>query len=171
MIAPSTSNTNQIPRAASAPVSGDVPTFFEAGAKSPESSSPGGKHSPKAVAFWQRKAALRKEAHRCSRCAKTNANGFRQCDRCREYAAELRASKRSKPVAVDSGALAAIERRVGNLEHYFAKLSEMQRAAYRQGYCAGRRLHRKSVERASYHDAMPRASGQDLREMSHAYDR
>lgn len=183
MIAPSTSNTNKSTHiaCASAPVGGcscdsvpemDVPTsFFEAGAKSPESSSPGGKHSPKAQAFWARKAALRKQPHRCTRCAKPNANGEKQCDACRAYAAEYRARKREKPVTVDRTALARLERRIGNLEHYFAQLSAEKRVAYNRGYCAGRRLHRKAAERASYFDAMPRATPQDLREISHAYDR
>lgn len=145
--------------------------FFEADTSAAESSSPHGKHSPKALAFWAAKAALRKQPLRCTRCAKPNTNGEKQCDACRAYAAEYRARKREKPVTVDSTALARLERRIGNLEHYFAQLSAEKRVAYNRGYCAGRRLHRKSAERASYFDAMPQASAQDLREISHAYAR
>lgn len=150
----------------------DVPTrSLRLEQQSPESSSPDAKHSPKALAFWARKAALRKQPHRCTRCAKPNYNGKKQCDDCRAYAAEYRARKREKPVTVDTAALAQLERRIGNLEHYFARLSAEKRVAYNRGYCAGRRLRRKSAERASYFAALPHAEAQDLREMSHAYAR
>ena len=183
MIAPSTSNTNKSTHiaCASAPVGGcscdsvpemDVPTlFFEAGAQSPESSSPGGKHSPKAQAFWARKAALRKQPHRCTRCAKPHDGGG-QCAECKAYAAQYRARKRADGLPpVEPKTLAALEKRVANLEHYFAQLSTANRVAYNRGYIAGRRLHRKAAERASYFDAMPRASAQDLAEISHVYAR
>jgi hypothetical protein len=142
--------------------------FFEAVAKSPESSSPDGDYSPKALAFWARKAALRKQPHHCTRCAKPHEGGG-QCPDCRAYAAEYRARKREKPVTVDSTALARLERRIGNLEHYFAQLSAEKRIAYNRGYCAGRRLHRKAQERASYFNALPEISRGELAEISHEY--
>jgi hypothetical protein len=72
---------------------------------------------------------------------------------------------------VEPKTIAALEKRVANLENYFANLSTLRRVEYKRGYVAGRRLHRKAQERASYYDAMPHASAQDLREISHAYDR
>lgn len=134
-----------------------------------ESSSPPEKTFPaKAVAFWRRKEELRRQPGRCCRCGKPNANGNRQCDACREYAAKYRARKRFQKhgVMVDSMALADIERRLSNVEHYFARLSELQRASYNRGYCAGRRLRITAQERASYFDAMPRMSAQELRTIS-----
>ncbi len=116
------------------------------------------------------KNALRKLPGRCTRCAKPNANAKKQCPACLAYAAEYRAAKRTKPVTVDSSQLAALERRVGNLEHYFARLSEAQRVAYKRGYVAGRRLHRRAAERASYFEALPRASAQELAALSHEFD-
>lgn len=175
MTAPSTSTQLLSPRAASA-VSRcqkeGVPTlFFEAGAQSPESSSPGGKHSPKAIAFWARKTELRKQPGRCPRCAKPHT-GEGQCPACRAYAAAYRAKKRNADLPpVEARSVVALEKRVANLEHYFARLSAAQTVAYKRGYCAGRRLHRKSAERARYFDAMPRATAQDLAEISHAYAR
>lgn len=129
-------------------------------------------HSEKARAFWARKAALRKQPHRCARCAKPNDNGHKQCDACRAYAADYRARKREKPVTVDGTALARLERRIGNLEHYFAQLSAEKRVAYNRGYVAGRRLHRKSAERASYFDALPHGTtAQELAEICHDHRR
>ena len=72
---------------------------------------------------------------------------------------------------VDGSRLAALERRIGNLEHYFARLSAVQLVAYKKGYVAGRRLHRRSVERASYFDALPRATAQELAALSHKFRR
>lgn len=175
MIAPSTINTNPLVRVASAAVrdEGDVLTsFFEAGAKSPESSSPGGKNSPKAQAFWQRKAALRKQPHRCTRCAKPHEGGG-QCAACRAYAAEYRARKRAAGLpAVEPATIADLTKRIANLEHYFARLSTQERVAYNRGYCAGRRLHRKATERASYYNHLPHGtSAQELAEISHEHRR
>ena len=155
----------------------DVSTFFEAGAKLPESSSPGGKPFPaKAVAFWSRKEALRKQPGRCCRCGKPNSNGKRQCPACAAYAAEYRARKRTTAhgVLIDSRALAALEKRVANLEHYFARLSTVGRVEYKRGYCTGRRIHRKAAERESYREAMEASGGIDhetLEQISHAYAR
>jgi hypothetical protein len=129
-------------------------------------------HCAKAVAFWARKAELRKQPHRCARCAKPNANGHKQCNACRAYATEYRARKRVADFGtVDAKTVAALERRIANLEHYFASLSTAQRVAYNRGYVAGRRLHRKAAERASYFDAMPTATAQELAEISHEYRR
>ena len=154
----------------------DVLPFFEAVAKLPESSSPDGvklseSQLVKARAFWAAKAERRKSPHHCSRCAKPNNNGHRQCDECRAYSAAYRARKNANPVSVDASALAHLERRVGNLEHYFARMSEVQKVAYKRGYSAGRRLHRESAERASYFDALPTASAQELASISHEYAR
>ena len=176
MTAPSTTNTKPTTRSRAIQLvssgAGDVPTsFFEAGAKSPASSSLGGKHSPKALAFWALKSEARKRPHVCARCAKPNANGHRQCDACRDYSAQYRARKRIKPVTVDAIALAKLERRIGNLEHYFAQLSTENRVSYNRGYCAGRRLHRKSAERASYFAALPTASHEELAQISHEYQK
>lgn len=127
----------------------------------------------KKAAFLSRmaeKAELRKQPGHCVRCAKPHAGPAKQCPACLAYAAEYRAAKRTKPVTVDSSKLAALERRIGNLEHYFARLSEAQRVAYKRGYVAGRRLHRRAAERASYYDALPRATAQELAAISHEFD-
>lgn len=148
-------------------------SFFEAVANSPESSSPGGKHSPKALAFWKRKAALRKEPGRCTRCAKPNNNGHKQCDKCREWAAQYRARKvaEKRGVLVDRTTLEALERRIGNLEHYWAHVSLLGYVQYKRGYRAGQRIHKSAQERASYFDAFPRATAQELAEISHEFSR
>ena len=178
MTAPSTINTNLSKQTARASAAVGVQerdvttTFFEAGAKSPESSSPGGKHSPKARAFWARKEALRKQPNRCTRCAKPYVGKKKQCPTCLEWAAQYRARKRiEEHGAIDAKAFVALEKRVANLEHYFARLSTLSRVEYKRGYCAGRRLHRKAQDRTSYYAAMPQASAQELAELSHEYRR
>ena len=120
----------------------------------------------KAQAFWSRKADLRKQPGHCGRCGKPNANGLRTCDKCRSWMAQYRAGKRdaAAPTA-NAAAHFALCRRVANLEHYFARLSEVQRVAYNRGFCAGRRLHRKAQERATYFEALPTPTAQDLREL------
>lgn len=133
-----------------------------------------GNHSPKAQAFWARKAELRKSPMHCGRCAQPHdraATGQAQCPACRAYAAEYRAEKRQSVVTIDRTELGRLERRVANLEHYFARLSTAQTVAYKRGYVAGRRLHRKASEAQSYRGAMPTPAAEDLRAMSHAYTR
>lgn len=119
-------------------------------------------HPAKAIAFWARKAALRKQPFRCSRCAKPIKAQHGTCQACRDWMRDYKLRKRPA-VTVDAAALANIERRLGNVEHYFARLSEIARVAYRRGYCAGRRLHRAAQERASYFDALPQISRQELK--------
>lgn len=151
---------------------GVLTPFFEAGAKSPESSSPGGKNFSKAQAFWQRKAALRKQPHRCTRCAKPHTGGG-QCADCKAYAAEYRARKRAKGLLpVEPATVAALAKRVANLEHYFAKLSLLASVAYNRGYRAGVRKHRAASERAGYFNALPHGTtAQELAEISHEHRR
>jgi hypothetical protein len=86
--------------------------------------------------------------------------------------AEYRARRRSADLpAVDKLCLADLRRRVANLEHYFAQLSTLQRAAWNRGYLTGRRLHRKSQERASYFNALPKISLQEAARISHEFGR
>ena len=130
----------------------------------------------KASAFWSRKAAIRKTAGHCCRCGKPHNTGKRQCAQCAAYAAEYRARKRTQAhgVMIDSRALASLEKRVANLEHYFARLSTAGRVEFNRGYCAGRRLHRKAAEAQSYRAAMEARGAvgiEDLQQFSHAYAR
>lgn len=128
-------------------------------------------HPEKAVKFWASKAELRKQPHRCNRCAKPHEGGG-QCPACKAYAAEYRARKRSAGLpVVEPATIAALEKRVANLENYFANLSTLRRVEYKRGYVAGRRLHRKAQARASYFSAMPTASMQELAQISHEYAR
>ena len=147
-------------------------SFFEADAKSPESSSPDGRKFPeKALKFWADKAPRRKMPHHCNRCGKPHRGGG-QCPACKTYAAKYRARKRAALMPqVEPKTIASLEKRVANLENYFANLSTLRRMEYKRGYCAGRRLHRKAQERASYFDALPTASRQELAEISHEYAR
>jgi hypothetical protein len=147
-------------------------SFFEADAKTPESSSPDGDKFTKARAFWARKELLRKSPHHCGRCAKPHIGEGKQCPACKAYAVKYRAKRRNADMpAVEPKTIAALEKRIANLEHYFARLSTQGRVEYKKGYCAGRRLHRKSAERARYYDAMPRAAAQELAQISHEYAR
>lgn len=130
----------------------------------------------KKTAFLARmaeKSALRKLPGHCCRCAKPHRGPARQCPACTAYAAEYRAKKlaATRGVMVDSQHLTALERRIGNLEHYFARLSEVSRVSYKRGYVAGRRLHRAADERASYYGALPSATAQELAEISHEFRR
>ena len=126
----------------------------------------------KAAAFWDRKQSNRRKPGHCGGCGKPSDNGQRTCTKCRERGAKLRDRKRvEEHGATDAKTVAALEKRVANLEHYFARISTLAKVEYNRGYCAGRRLHRKAQERASYHDAMPRATAQELAEISHAYAR
>lgn len=113
-------------------------------------------HPAKAVAFWQRKAELRKQPHRCTRCAKPNNNGHKQCDKCRAWSAQYRERKvaEKRGVVVDRAALEKLERRIGNLEHYWAHVSQLGYVQYKRGYRAGQRIHRAASERASYFNAL-----------------
>ena len=129
------------------------------------------KQLSKAQAFWAAKAKRRRTPGHCSRCGKPNANGHAQCDECRAYAASYRARKRQKFATVDVATLEKLERRIGNLEHYWAHLAELGVMQYKRGYRAGVRKHRESAERASYFDALPHASAQELAEISHEFAR
>jgi len=138
---------------------------------------PTGAQLEKARTFWSRKAALRKQPMHCGRCGThlgtlaEQPDAPRQCAECRAWAADYRARKRSKVVAVEAGMLAKLERRVGNLEHYFARLSEVHSVAYNRGYRAGVRKHRASAEKAGYVAAMPEISLQEAAEISHEFTR
>jgi hypothetical protein len=126
-------------------------------------------HPEKALAFWARKSELRKQPGRCTRCAKPHTGGG-QCPECMAYAAEYRKRRRAAGLpAVEPAAFTALTKRVANLEHYFARLSTLRLVEYKRGYVAGRRLHRKSVERASYFNALPTATPQELAEFSHEF--
>ena len=60
------------------------------------------------------------------------------------------------------------------LMHYWLqkRRNAEKRVAYNRGYCAGRRLHRKAAERASYYNALPHgATAQELAEISHEHRR
>ena len=158
-------------------------SFFEAGAKLPELSSPGGKpfdHAKareRASARWRSQKALRASPHNCSHCGRTHdkqATGYQQCPACSETAKRHRRKTRSTILEVGRGELLRLEKRIAAMENYCANLRALQKVEYRRGYVAGRRLHRKAVEAQSYRDAME-ASGsvgfEDLQQLSHAYER
>ena len=132
----------------------------------------------KAKAAWAIKAAARAIATNCCRCGKPHdrkATGHKQCPACLAYAAEYRRRKRvGEHGATDAKTVAALEKRVANLEHYFARLCTAERVAYNRGYVAGRRLHRRAAESQSYRDAMEARGSvgfEDLQQLSHAYAR
>ena len=188
-----TLNQSQQNRAASAFVGGcscgsvvpeerDV-SFFEAGTKLPESSSPGGKHfnhakaRERAAARWQRQKALRASPHNCSHCGRTHdkqATGYQQCPECRETAKRHRRKTRCTILEVGRGELLRLEKRIAAMENYCANLRALQKIEYRRGYVAGRRLHRRAAESQSYRDAMESRGSvgfEDLQQLSHAYAR
>ena len=158
-------------------------SFFEAGAKLPESSSPGGKpfdreaHRAKAADRWRRQKALRASPGHCSHCGRLHdkaGTGFQQCPVCRDTAAKHRRKTRQTILEVGRAEFRRLEKRIGAMENYCANLRALQKIEYRRGYVAGRRLHRKAAERESYRDAMEARGGIDhetLEQLSHAYAR
>ena len=129
------------------------------------------KQLAKAQAFWAAKAERRRTPGRCGRCGKKNTNGHGQCDECRAWFADYRARKRQKLITVEVAMIEKLERRIANLEHYWAHVSRLGYVQYKRGYRAGQRIHRKSAERASYFDAMPHATAQELAKISHEFAR
>jgi DNA-directed RNA polymerase subunit RPC12/RpoP len=158
-------------------------SFFEAGAKLPESSSPGGKpfdHSKarvRAAARWNRQKALRADPMHCSHCGRIHdkqATGYQQCPECRDTAKRHRRKTRSTILEVGRGELRRLEKRIAAMENYCANLRALQKIEYRRGYVAGRRLHRRAAESQSYRDAMEARGSvcfEDLQQFSHAYAR
>ena len=158
-------------------------SFFEAGAKLPESSSPGGKpfdHTKareRAAARWRSQKALRASPRNCSHCGRTHdkqATGYQQCPTCRETARRHRRKTRSTILEVGRSELLRLEKRIAAMENYCANLRALQKVEYRRGYVACRRLHRKAVEAQSYRDAMEARGSvgfEDLQQLSHAYAR
>ena len=158
-------------------------SFFEAGTKLPESSSPGGKpfdHAKareRAAARWRSQKALRADPMHCSHCGRIHdkqATGYQQCPTCRETAQRHRRKTRSTILEVGRGELLRLEKRIAAMENYCANLRALQKVEYRRGYVAGRRLHRKAVEAQSYRDAMEARGSvgfEDLQQLSHAYAR
>lgn len=158
-------------------------SFFEAGTKLPESSSPGGKpfdreaHRAKAADRWRRKKALRASPDHCSHCGRVHdkaGTGFQQCPTCRETAAKHRRKTRSTILEVGRSELRRLEKRIAAMENYCANLRALQKIEYRRGYVAGRRLHRRAAESQSYRDAMEARGSvgfEDLQQLSNAYER
>ena len=124
-------------------------SFFEAGAKLQESSSPGGKHFDqikarvRAAARWNRQKALRADPMHCSHCGRIHDKqftGFKQCPICRETAKRHRRKTRSTILEVGRSELMRLEKRIAAMENYCANLRALQKIEYRRGYVAGRRL-------------------------------
>lgn len=125
----------------------------------------GGKSFEKARKFWAEKAQKRKQPGLCGRCAKPNANGFRQCDSCREYAAKYRGRDKSGPRIVPMEHLNAMVRRIASLEIAVATLQLDRKNKYRQGYNAAMRIMKNNAR------ADDGVSFDDLAAMSHRYFR
>lgn len=127
----------------------------------------------KARERWHRQKALRESPGHCSHCGRLHdgANGKRRCPKCVESQKKSRQKKSSAILEVGREELHRLERRIGAMENYVAKLRAFGRIEYNRGYVAGRRLHRRAVESAGYFGAMPRASVQELAQISHAYAR
>jgi hypothetical protein len=128
----------------------------------------------KAYARWQRRKELRARADHCSHCGRLHdraATGRNQCPKCLATAKAHRQQRPKSLVEIGRSELHRLEKRIAAVEHYCAHLRTFGRIEYNRGYVAGRRLHRAAQERASYREAMPSASFEDLSQISHAYAR
>ena len=118
----------------------------------------------KARAFHAKIAALRKLPGNCGRCGKPNANGFRQCERCRTYQSKYKQTLRQEPVTVDAKVLRVLTARTASLEMELARMQVNGRAAYKKGYRTG-----AAHERKVRYEELPSLSRQEAATINHAY--
>jgi hypothetical protein len=130
-----------------------------------ESEAERGALPQKAREFHARIAAARKLPGNCGRCGKPNANGHRQCDRCRAYSKKYKLAQSQEPVTVDVKALRHLTARVASLELSVARLQLDARTAYKRGYRTGQRIEQK--RRDCYEP--PNITKAELSTMNHAY--
>jgi hypothetical protein len=134
-----------------------------------ETKEQGGETLPaKARAFHARIAALRKQPGNCGRCGKPNANGLKQCDRCRAYMKAYKEAVAKKPRSIATFDANALMRRVVSLEMRLAKV-ECELALRRNTY---RYVHRRQavlLKRSRPQWEPPTITKQELSTMNHAY--
>lgn len=94
-------------------------------------------NNSKALIFWAKKAELRKDLTRCGRCTKINENGFRTCDKCRDYSKMVREKRKVVPVTVDQNRMDSLTRRIASMELAIANLQLTGRNKYKKGYAKG----------------------------------
>lgn len=160
------SNNNEQINARRSALSGTgLPRVICANTGRAESETERGALPQKARDFHARIAAARKLPGNCGRCAKPNANGHRQCDRCRAYSKKYKLAQSQEPVTVDAGTLRHLTARVASLEHELARMQVDARAQYKKGYRTGAAHERK--RRDAYQP--PSISLQELSTINHAY--
>jgi len=128
----------------------------------------------KARALYAEKDRLRRIAGNCGRCGRRPAaEGYKQCDRCREYMAKRRITAKYKAITSDPNILTAIMRRIQSLEHTAAIHSMIIKKRYDKGYKKGYKAGRSAEFRLWQERPveMPTITKQELATMNHAYDK
>lgn len=125
----------------------------------------------KSEAFFARLQARRKIPGNCGRCGKPHGDKTNKiCRKCRDHHNEYYRKKAAALKQQKDAALEELSRRVGSLENELARMLIDRRAAYRNGYYAGKAWKKKAFSRQRNFDAYPSITKQELATMNHAYE-